>query len=631
MRSSKAGGTGLRFRLVAFCLVIAAASTGFTAWASVLGTSSSLRQQYTQSAASIARVYDRLSDYAATHSTWTGVAGLVTALARQDQTQIILTSQTGALIADSGDDATAAVQGRPTVLVNALQPDSSVGDVPLVGGVDARAVGPFALSAVRQRTISKAVQVERTCVSRFTGEPAPAAEKLANGRSYLLPAVLAATTCAAIPAATQATEGERVAAAALTPALKRCFPNSRLTARGNLTFRMLTTQTTGGTVSYQVAGVNLQPASAGFLSTLSRVIGTVPATTQTCIAAARRTQLAPYVAPPARLYLSISTVLRQPGLSRAGRQRIAVTGAVILLATLLICYVAASRLRRPLSALTTAVTRVASGRREASVALRGTSEMRQLAVAVNDLAGQLDDADQRRQDLISDVAHELRTPLGNIRGWMEAIQDNVASPEPALIGRLLDEALLLQRLIDDLQDLALADAGELPVHPELVDAADIAAQVVAAGPTGPAQAVLVTSSQVGDTTLEADPVRLRQIVGNLLTNSRRATERGAITITVVGHPHEVVLAVTDSGAGIPAQDLPHLFDRFWRADRSRSRSRGGSGLGLAITHALVLAHQGRIDVRSEVGSGTTVTVALPRTASPVPAAHHIQPPGRGPR
>ena len=127
--------------------------------------------------------------------------------------------------------------------------------------------------------------------------------------------------------------------------------------------------------------------------------------------------------------------------------------------------------------------------------------------------------------------------------------------------------------------------------------------------------------------MEADPVRFRQIIGNLVSNAKRATAAGSITVAVTGRADEVAVAVADTGHGVGEEDLPHLFDRFWRADKSRSRARGGSGLGLAITQALVTAHGGRISVSSQRSRGTTVTVHLPRTR-PGAAEYRPRPDGR---
>ncbi len=221
----------------------------------------------------------------------------------------------------------------------------------------------------------------------------------------------------------------------------------------------------------------------------------------------------------------------------------------------------------------------------------------------------------QRRAMVGDVAHELRTPLSNIRGWLEAAQDGVATPDDAFIASLHEEAVLLQHVIDDLQDLAAADAGELRVHPEPLGAAELLGQVAAAHRArAEAAGVTVTTDVPSGHRLTADPVRLRQAVGNLVSNAVRHTPPGgAVRVTCrPGPAGESVIEVADSGTGIPADDLPHVFDRFWRAEKSRSRRTGGSGLGLAIVRKLAEAHGGTADVRSTVGQGSVFTLRLPR-------------------
>lgn len=605
-------GTGLRLRLISFCLVVAVISIATTAWIAVSSTSSSINEQYTQNLSTVATVYDRLSGYAATHSSWAGVTPIVAELARAKHTRITLTRDSGSVIANSSTSSPALAGVHPAALINPLQPDTSVGDVSTTGGMDSRIIGPYRLPTAEQAAIRRDVEATRTCYER-KGGPALPVQTFANGRTYL--PTLQDTSRVACPveaAILRASPGERAAGAALTSALSRCFPGRGRGSPGVLVVVSFVANEPHGTRVYLPEKLVVDPSSASFLGVVDELVDQTSGSAKACVENARRAQLAPYTAPPAQLYLSIATAHTRHGLSTLGLHRIVLAGTVILFLTLLICFVAATRLRRPLAALTAAVTQTAAGARTGPVPLRGTNEMRELGVAINDLAVQLADAERRRQDMIGDIAHELRTPLGNIRGWMEAMQDEVVSADPVLIGRLLDEALMLQGLIDELQDLALADAGQLTVHPELVDVADLAQQVVTAGRATADPAVPVSCQSSGDTFMELDPVRFRQVLGNLVSNAQRATESGAITITVSGRSDAVALEVTDTGHGIAEEQVPYLFDRFWRADKSRSRTRGGSGLGLAIAQALVSAHGGRVEVRSQVGSGTTVTVVFPR-------------------
>ncbi len=219
--------------------------------------------------------------------------------------------------------------------------------------------------------------------------------------------------------------------------------------------------------------------------------------------------------------------------------------------------------------------------------------------------------------MISDIAHELRTPLGNIRGWLEAAEDGVADPGMALISSLLEEALQLQSIIDDLRDLAAADAGQFRLRLEPTRLDELLRQVVSAQ-RARAEAVDVRlTARVPDRAhlgagLNADPVRLRQAVGNLVANAISHTPPGGeVTVTYMRMGSHFIIEVIDTGSGISAEDLPLIFDRFWRADKSRSRRTGGSGLGLPITRQLVEAHGGHVTAASTPGQGSVFTIWLP--------------------
>ncbi|MFD0551330.1 sensor histidine kinase [Streptomyces rectiviolaceus] len=221
--------------------------------------------------------------------------------------------------------------------------------------------------------------------------------------------------------------------------------------------------------------------------------------------------------------------------------------------------------------------------------------------------------EDQRQAMVSDVAHELRTPLSNIRGWLEAAEDGVVATDPELVSSLLEEALLLQHIVNDLQDLAAADAGTLRLHREPVHASDVVDQVAAAHQAGAeAAGVRLSATTLGDPCFTADPLRLRQAIGNLVSNAIRHTPQGgSVTIGCRATLDAVVVEVADTGTGIDPDDLPHVFDRFWRADKSRTRATGGSGLGLAIVRQLVEGHGGTVTARSTPGEGAVFTVRVP--------------------
>ncbi|MGW7085320.1 sensor histidine kinase [Streptomyces sp. NPDC054871] len=359
---------------------------------------------------------------------------------------------------------------------------------------------------------------------------------------------------------------------------------------------------------------------------VSRVDSEFDTKTAACVGSARREQLGPFVSAPALLFVTSSdgsrTAAARAGensgfsLSGANTTRLAGLSAGILAVTVAVTAFAASRLTRPLRALTAATQRMKTGEAAEPVTARSAGsagEIRQLADAFNDMAAHRKALEDQRQAMVSDVAHELRTPLSNIRGWLEAAEDGVVATDPELVSSLLEEAVLLQHIVNDLQDLAAADAGTLRLHREPVHASDVVDQVAAAHQAGAeAAGVRLSATTLGDPCFTADPLRLRQAIGNLVSNAIRHTpEGGSVTINCRATLDAVVVEVADTGTGISPEDLPHVFDRFWRADKSRTRATGGSGLGLAIVRQLVEGHGGTVTVRSTPGEGAVFTVRVP--------------------
>ncbi|MFN8499005.1 MAG: HAMP domain-containing sensor histidine kinase [Anaerolineae bacterium] len=272
----------------------------------------------------------------------------------------------------------------------------------------------------------------------------------------------------------------------------------------------------------------------------------------------------------------------------------------------------------PLADLMSASDAVARGDLSARVPVRGRGGFVPLSRSFNHMAEELERADQQRRNLTADVAHELRTPLHVIQGNLEGILDGVYAPTTDHIEATLGETKALARLVDDLNTLALAESGRLPLTKAPVDVADLLADVATGfGPSAQQAGVdLRVTTAPGDPALMivADAGRLDQVLGNLVANALRHTPPGgSITLGAAPTADGVRLTVADTGEGIPAADLPYVFDRFWRGDPARSHARGaGSGLGLAIARQLVAAHGGSIAAQSEIGRGTTFTIDLPR-------------------
>jgi two-component system sensor histidine kinase BaeS len=271
----------------------------------------------------------------------------------------------------------------------------------------------------------------------------------------------------------------------------------------------------------------------------------------------------------------------------------------------------------PVERLTAAARRMESGDLAVRVEPAGGAELAELARGFNAMAAALDRNEEQRKRMVSDVAHELRAPLTNIRCELESMQDGLTAPTPERIASLHDETMHLAHLVDDLQDLALAEAGRLELDARPVSVSSLARRA-AAGMERQARERGVTIQCSGDNEIVvlADARRTVQILTNLLTNAVAHIEKpGDIRIIWERSENEVIIRVIDSGIGIPSDELPRIFERFYRVDVSRSRSTGGAGLGLSIVRQLVAAQRGRVWAESAVGAGSTFSFTLPAHTS----------------
>lgn len=272
-------------------------------------------------------------------------------------------------------------------------------------------------------------------------------------------------------------------------------------------------------------------------------------------------------------------------------------------------------LTAPLAQLAQAAHRFAARDWSQRVQVRGAQEIAEVSTAFNQMADELQRQEIARRSMIADIAHELRTPLTVMQGNLRAMLDEVYPLERGEIATLYDETRLLARLVDDLRELALADAGQLPLTITRINLREIlenAAQNFSIA--ADAQNVQVESSQLESLpVVRADGDRVAQVLRNLLANALRHTPEGG-TISLEAQPREkfVRVIVHDTGEGIAPEDLPHVFERFYRADISRARASGGTGLGLAIAKAWIEAMGGKIGVASEMGKGSTFWFDLPR-------------------
>jgi two-component system sensor histidine kinase BaeS len=524
-------------------------------WATARSTTVAVQEQQQQSLEDEAATYDALMGYAATHSSWAGAQRLVDRLASASGQPVTVTDRSG------------RVQVRSK-------------------GAPARALPPSSA-----RAVIDPLDVDVALLSSAGPTPTPTPEPSS------VPA-RGGTRCTDPDLAIECKRYEVAARSAVDPRAVR-----RLEEKGRTEW----TAVVDGADSC-LAAAGLEP----LLALTDDFTALVPyrtshTTVARCVDSSLREVLSTSVAPPALLMTGTASAAPSVlwDLSGAARLRIGLLAALVLVVTLVLSALLAGHVVRPLRSMAVAARRAGDGDLSARVpADRRADEVGELARAFNTMAARREQSEDARRRLVSDVSHELRTPIANVRGWLEAAQDGLATLDRQLVDSLHEETLHLQRLTDDLHDLALAEAGELRLSPEIIDLAELLTQVAASFPSPRLTVVCEPGA-----TMSADPVRLRQVVLNLLANALRHTPDDG-SVVLAGAPGTIT--VSDTGEGIPADDLPHVLDRFRRVDPSRTRATGGTGLGLAIVKQIVDAHGGSVTIESVVGEGTTVTVRVPR-------------------
>ncbi|HEV7973586.1 HAMP domain-containing sensor histidine kinase [Amycolatopsis sp.] len=576
----------LLVRLLAVSALVAVCAIAATAWLAARTTSGAIQQEQGQALADDSKIYQGLLGYASKHQNWADVGPLVDTYSQITGRRVVLTTPERAPIADSAKSP-GPLPIEASATVDPLSVDSSLVADSAADRIDPQAVGPFDLSQAERDDLQALATRVLKCVQDRAGF-GNIVTSPSGHPTVVSPDPYVDNTCKA-RVLSQPTKTEQVALNQLNQLVNDCLARSGQTAIA---------------VQLDLSWFTKEPAGPD----TDRLV-------QGCITSARHEQLTPFVAPPALLFITNPSGVPPSAfdLSSQNWSRIAGVAGGVLLLTIVVTVLAGSRLIRPLRALTGAAQRMGEGDIGARVVVKSKDEIGKLAAAFNAMSESRERLEGTRKAMVSDIAHELRTPLSNIRGWLEATQDGVSKLDQTLVSSLLEEALHLQHIIDDLQDLAMADAGTLRLHQEAISASDILHQVATAhSPRAAAANVELVVHSSPELDLSADPVRLRQAVDNLVSNAIRHTPGGG-TVTVQDRREgdDVVFEVIDTGVGIDEEDLPYVFDRFWRADKSRNRQSGGSGLGLAIVRKLAEGHGGTVTATSVPGQGSTFILRLP--------------------
>lgn len=296
------------------------------------------------------------------------------------------------------------------------------------------------------------------------------------------------------------------------------------------------------------------------------------------------------------------------------RRSVVLGVAVTIVLAILLGWFAARNLTRPLDKLTASVRRIGQGSTNEKVEIDNDDEIGELALAFNQMSAELSRANDARVQMFADISHELRTPITAIAGTLEnkLVKNEDCTPEE--ISALYDEMLRLSGMVTELQNISRLDAGHMPINKTLIDFPSFFEDFLVIVDADAESRNITVKVEYADKLpyCYADAERLKQIVLNLVSNALRyTTDGGAVILKAWSDKDNFIFSVADTGIGMSEEDCKHVFDRFYRSDRSRARETGGTGLGMAITQGLILAHGGRIEVKSKKDVGTTFTVYLP--------------------
>jgi two-component system, OmpR family, sensor histidine kinase BaeS len=298
-----------------------------------------------------------------------------------------------------------------------------------------------------------------------------------------------------------------------------------------------------------------------------------------------------------------------------------IAGIIAIVVALLLGVFLTRQITRPIMALNTGANKISDGDLDYRVKVSSKDEIGELANSFNAMAKKLDNSEQSRRRMVSDVAHELRTPLTIIQGTVDSITDGVFQPDNEHLGSIREQTVLLTHLVKDLGDISLAESGQLKLERVPTDLVDLVKRKLSQFEVNAQQKNirLIFESEPKIPPINVDAKRIEQVIGNLLSNAIRHTpEEGQIVVSLKtteansrSENKSLIVSVSDTGEGIHAEHLAHIFERFYRVENSRSRSEGGTGLGLAIVKQMVQAHNGQVWVESAQGKGSTFYFSLP--------------------
>jgi two-component system sensor histidine kinase BaeS len=539
-----------RLRVFLLTLVVAVVATGATAWLSLRLTAQQIERSQQEATRHESDIAETVRAYARRHGTWAGVSERVRQLAADNKQRIRLVNLDGQVTVDSDNLARRAA--RPVV-----SPATLVNPRPTLV-LDANVADKIVYGKMDGVILQELAQYRRAvvyarCLTDVKQEPPPVTPD-----AYGIPLPAEGGKSEFPDCTAQVNAAQQYAAQADSTAISACRSTSD---------------------------------HAG------------------CFAQAFGERITEFAPEPLQLYLG---AVDDDAVSLLARPTLVSAGAVLLL-SLIGTALVARHMSRPLRSLTAASRRLADGHLDTRVPSTGRDEVGELSRSFNRMAAALEGAEQAQRRLLAGVAHELRTPMSNVLGYLEALQDGVVPASRDLFGSLHEEVLLQRRILDDLQDLTLAEAGHLAYRRTNFDIAELLeVSRVAHLAVAEAGRVRLTAEAAGPLPVHGDQDRLRQVLGNLVTNALRYTDPGgAVLLRAFPHQGRAVVEVRDTGCGIAPADLPFVFQRFWRADPARDRETGGSGLGLTIARQIVLDHGGAIEVTSVRGRGSTFRVTFP--------------------